>query len=234
MLPAPLLSHPELRLIEAAGEIFASRGFEAATVKEITEAAQMNGASVNYHFGDKFGLYCHVLRCAVPSSDRSSGDSTALPPTDRLRHFVITFTETILGAGRPTWANRLMAREMAQPTQALTHVVEEVMRPNYSRLRSILGLILARPPDSEAVRLCAHSVIAQCVHWALAQSILPHLWPSLSLKDPAQVRRIAEHLADFSLAGVVAAAARPRSARIPKKKHALLKPHAARRRKALA
>jgi AcrR family transcriptional regulator len=49
-------------LLGVAGEIFAERGYEAATIKEITDRAGVNVASVNYYFRDKLSLYIEVLR----------------------------------------------------------------------------------------------------------------------------------------------------------------------------
>jgi len=49
------------KLIESAGQIFAELGYDAATVRQITDRAGANIASVNYHFGDKLQLYREVL-----------------------------------------------------------------------------------------------------------------------------------------------------------------------------
>ena len=50
------------KLLDVAGRIFADRGYRAATIREICIAAGANVAAVNYHFGDKLGLYTEVVR----------------------------------------------------------------------------------------------------------------------------------------------------------------------------
>ena len=49
------------RLLEAAGQVFAEKGFDRATGKEITELAGTNTAAVNYYFGGIEGLYTAVF-----------------------------------------------------------------------------------------------------------------------------------------------------------------------------
>ena len=49
------------KLIRAAGQVFAEVGYDAATVRQITDRAEVNVASINYHFGDKLHLYREVL-----------------------------------------------------------------------------------------------------------------------------------------------------------------------------
>ena len=53
------------KLLEAAGPVFANRGYQAAKIREICEGAGGNVAAINYHFGDKLGLYTEVLQQSV-------------------------------------------------------------------------------------------------------------------------------------------------------------------------
>ena len=75
------------RLLETAGEVFAEKGYEAATVREICEKAGVNLAAVNYYFGGKELLYVQTLeahpcrpslsgRIARLADRHSSGDKT--------------------------------------------------------------------------------------------------------------------------------------------------------------
>lgn len=48
-------------IIECAGRIYARDGYYKATSKEICETAGVNQGAVNYHFGNRDGLYKAVL-----------------------------------------------------------------------------------------------------------------------------------------------------------------------------
>ncbi|MEM1082588.1 MAG: TetR/AcrR family transcriptional regulator [Verrucomicrobiota bacterium] len=49
------------RLLEAAEELFSERGFEAVSVRDITELAGANVAAVNYHFNGRDQLVDQVM-----------------------------------------------------------------------------------------------------------------------------------------------------------------------------
>ncbi len=55
------------RLLEAAAELFAERGYNHVTVRDICRAAGANVAAVNYYFRDKLGLYREVLTSTISS-----------------------------------------------------------------------------------------------------------------------------------------------------------------------
>jgi AcrR family transcriptional regulator len=83
------------RLIEAAGHLFAEHGFKKVTVREIVAVARANVAAVNYHFGDKLGLYREVVEAAIAAQERTTRESReageGLPAEERLRRFIRIF-----------------------------------------------------------------------------------------------------------------------------------------------
>jgi AcrR family transcriptional regulator len=208
--PAP--SSPETpdptraRLIDAAGQVFAEQGFRAATIREICARAGANVAAVNYHFRDKAGLYLAVLRhCITAGGGQPEPREAALgaaSPEEALRLIVAAMLERMHSptTGRACHL-RIMVHEMAQPTEALPRVVEEIIGPNYAAMRQILSRLLGTHPDDDLTRLCAHSVIGQVVHYAHAGPVIHLLWPELKM-TPARLHEIAAHIADFSLAAI--------------------------------
>jgi AcrR family transcriptional regulator len=199
------------KLIAAAGEVFAERGFQAATVREICQRAGANVAAINYYFRDKIGLYTEVLRESISANQGAAMQEAvalAKTPEEALRHLIAGILRRMYGADRPGWDVRLMAHEMAQPTPALSQVINEVMRPRYDQLRGIIGRIIHLPPDHETTRLCAHSVIGQLIHYVHGRPVIAILWPDLQLTRLKDRELVANHIADFTLRNLRAFARR--------------------------
>jgi AcrR family transcriptional regulator len=190
------------RLLRAAGEIFAEVGYYRATVREICTLAGVNGALVNYHFGDKLELYSEVLHGLV-SSARIEAVRAAMaqkaPPEDILRQVIKLRLRGVLAGDQAGWLFRILSHEIARPTPAMTRIVNGVMRPIYHQLCEVVGAILGSKAESERTRLCAHSVMGQVIIYVLAGPFLGRLWPELKM-TPEQADRLADHIADFSLA----------------------------------
>lgn len=58
------------KLLDAAEQLFADKGFEAVSVRDITELAKTNVAAVNYHFGSREALLTLVMmRSMLPVTE---------------------------------------------------------------------------------------------------------------------------------------------------------------------
>ena len=189
------------RLLDAAGEIFAGQGYRNATVREICRRAGANVAAVNYHFGGKTWLYGQVLRYAHEQSSAKypppAADKIGTPQR-RLLEFVRSFLLRMLDEGRPAWHGKLTALEMIEPTEALDRLVAQGIRPRARALESIVRELIGSGAGSAEIRLCAMSVVAQCLFYQHCRAVITRLYPDFRY-DSATIERLAEHITRFSL-----------------------------------
>ena len=194
------------RLLRAAGQVFARRGFHSTTVREIARKAQANVAAVSYHFGSKEGLYVAVLKYTLDAANRKypsdPGTEDAATPEVRLRAFIRSILFRILDEGRPAWHGKLMAREMIEPTFALDQMIEETIRPFHGQMERIVAELMGPDAREESVRLCALSIIGQCTYFCHAQPLLSRLYPRSY--GAAQIEQLADHITQFSLNAIQA------------------------------
>jgi AcrR family transcriptional regulator len=193
------------RLLDAGGEVFAQRGFRQATVREICRKANANIAAVNYHFRDKDGLYAAVLREAQREAREKYPPTLGLGPDasaeQRLHAFVRSFLLRLFDPGRPAWHGLLMAREMVEPTAALDLIIEESVRPRFELLRAVVRDVAGPEASEERVRLCAQSILGQCMYYHYSRRVLARLWrPEDGQSYDAE--RLADHITEFSLAAL--------------------------------
>ncbi len=193
------------RLVEAAGRLFAEKGFAGATVREICDAADANVAAVNYHFGGKEALYAevvaHVLRGRTERFPMDGGLAEAAPPEERLRAFVRCFLCRRFDRTRPAWWGRLLAREMRRPCQAVRGVIDKERKGNRRLLSSIVEDLLGPGADTAEVGLCSASVFGQVFLYFHGH----HVSSSASRAEnmtPEKVEDLARHITDFSLGGI--------------------------------
>ena len=214
--PAASDADTRLRLLEAAGPVFAQRGYRAATVREICSRAEVNVAAINYHFGDKLELYSQTLgRCMREGLARHPTDhglAAGATAEERLFAFVHSFLQRILGDGNPEWQGQLLAREMMEPTEALDRLVEELIRPLFKQLCAIVAELLGERARPALVILCARSVVSQCVFYHHSRPVLQRLSPNEPLGGE-QVLRLARHISAFSIAALARIESQPAAER---------------------
>lgn len=196
------------RLLDAATRLFAEQGFRRVTVRDICREAGANIAAVNYHFGDKVGLYHEVLSAAMQTMRATTESAQAAgkggAPEERLRAYIYVFLERVAGSrAQDGWIHQLMIREMADPTPALDLVAERVIRPRLEYLAAIVAEMLGRATGDDLVKRCVLSIQAQ-IHGAMPNNLAGRLLPDL--QAPGPLASLADHITAFSIAGIQAVA----------------------------
>jgi AcrR family transcriptional regulator len=188
--------------------LFGERGFDAVTVREICSAARANVAAVNYHFGDKLGLYGEVVEVAIAAMRHAAlsaaGAAEEGPPEARLRTYVLVFLERLTGRGREAWVHHLLSREFEAPTPALDRILDRVFRPRIARLSAIVAELLRCSTSDARVGRTVASIQGQCLLYrqhALVSRLMPRFQAT-----PEKLEELADHITRFSLGGIAALA----------------------------
>jgi AcrR family transcriptional regulator len=197
-----------LVIMETAGKIFAQEGFTKATIRDICREAGANIAAINYHFGDKKGLYLAVLKyyqeMVFQTHPPDMGINEKQKPEEKLQTYIRSFLSRIMDEGRPAWFGRLLAREFTQPSWAFDILVKETIRPSFQLLTEIVAEILGKSAKERSVRLCSMSIIGQCLYFRHSHPVISRLFPG-EIFGPKQIDELTEHITLFSLNGMIKA-----------------------------
>ena len=194
------------RLLTAAERLFAQRAFKDVTVREICHEARANVAAVNYHFGDKMGLYREVLQVAIDAirsaTEAARQAGRGLPPEEQLRIYIRLFLHRLLAPGSET-IHKIVNRELSDPTPALDDLVEQAVRPRVEYLSGVVAGMLGCELSDPRVLRCVGSVQSQSIMYARPNPIAERLGFTFKATR-SEIDEAARHIAEFSVAGVQA------------------------------
>ena len=190
------------RLLDAATQLFAMKGYEVTTVREIIAGAGTNLNAINYYFGGKQGLYRAVMTREI---ERARSFTTALPraadddPLDvRLESLVLRLLTFFVSSH--TRLPRLAALELVNPSAAFGDAGTLVYESEREELRAIVLSALGEQTKKDLVDQCVRDVLAQCIYFMfMGESLQRAASPVFS--SAAAVRKLAAHITAFSLGG---------------------------------
>jgi AcrR family transcriptional regulator len=195
------------RLLAAASEVFAQKGFWETTHAEICAKAKANTAAVNYHFGSKENLYVEAWKYSfersVAAHPPDGGIAPGAPVRERLHGRILAFMCRI--ADPDNHEIEIMHKEMANPTGLLTDVLQQAAEPMRQGMRSIVQELLGEQASDQQVSLCVMSLVGQCFgpmlhlrHAKMAPGAPRPPVPPLRFG----VEELADHVTQFTLAGI--------------------------------
>jgi len=196
------------KILDTAEELFSRKGFRGTSIREITERANCNIASVNYHFHGKENLYIEVFRHhmnairnhridAIQNLLSEKGKNATLE--ELIYSFSTAFLEPFLKRGSGQKLMELMMRERYDPHLPQHMFVEEIIQPVKIIMKNALLQTCSALSDTEA-ELCIHSIVGQLVHIIQAQELFKGM--DKTTVPVLDLSKAVEHVIKFSVGGV--------------------------------
>lgn len=152
------------RILAAAESVFAARGFDGASTREIASAAEVNISSLHYHWESKetlyFAVFEHVYDRILDLVRSSIPDASIERPANR------EVVDEVMGrlydffADNPT-IPRLMVRRLLETTDGTSDIEREILLPAWRRFGTwtydMSKVVSAE--DAPILMLTVHSVL---------------------------------------------------------------------------
>jgi AcrR family transcriptional regulator len=196
------------RILDEAEALFALKGYDAVSVREITAAASCNLAGVNYHFGNKQNLYLEVFRSRwlpramrIQKCFRESLPANGVPtPSSVVESLAQAFLEGPLSEEERKRHHQLISSELAKPTAAFKMVADQAFRPLFENLLQDLRAALPADIEEERLTLNIFSVFAMVLYFNFARSLISRF---MGCDNDADFKgRLVDHIVEFSINGL--------------------------------
>ena len=193
------------RILGAAEELFARNGFAGASLRELTAAAKVNLAAVNYHFGSKDNLVNEVFRRRLDELSAQRLDALArvlAQPDPGLEDILAAFIHPALMLSLDTTGGATFVRVLARAYAEHNERLRKFLSENYGHvLKEFAHAFGAQLPHLDKEELYWRiDIIAGALTYAMADFGV--IKRRASMSDQAHRARAAEHLIRFAAAGL--------------------------------
>ncbi len=212
------------KLLAAAEQLFARKGFGEVSIRELAASADVNIAAINYHFHSKENLFHEVcLRRFTAQRDKTLRALDALlqassphpEVADVVETLVRQYMEGTLAADGGPGFLMAVSRELHEPG-AGDHggMFKNMIEPVFRSFARALG---AAAPDLEREQITwiIASVVGQIHHfimrWVKKESMDPHseaypimleIFPVLGEPLPTYIEQVTTHITSFTTAAI--------------------------------
>ncbi|MHC4455791.1 MAG: CerR family C-terminal domain-containing protein [Planctomycetota bacterium] len=196
------------RLLNTAEDLFAQKGFDATSIRDITKAANCNVAAVNYYYSSKYNLYAEVFRRRLIELRQIRLESiekvmsqTQPPPTltELIRSFSNAFLEPLLDHSTGQTFLKLMVREMNDPRLTKDMFVNEIVTPTLTSLGQALNKLCPHL-DQKQIILSIISIVGQLVHVIRIHEMFD--MNDFLGKQAPTLTEIVDHIVEFSTTAI--------------------------------
>ncbi|MFT5041918.1 MAG: AcrR family transcriptional regulator [Hyphomicrobiaceae bacterium] len=164
------------RLLETAARLFAERGKDGVSIRDIAAEAGVRHGGINYHFRSKDELYNEALMRFGPAAVQTVLTQelpTGLSPeaaksvfTKMIRELVKVEVQQLdpIAAG-------LFRAEISNPEGPNDFLVENLIRPHHSGLANLIGQMFPEIVSERERAIAAFNVMSQCVFLRVARPV---------------------------------------------------------------
>ena len=173
------------QLLTTAIRMFGQSGYDAVSTRNLAEAAGVNVALINYHFGGKQELYIgaidHIVgivqpRLSVIEEMARQAQTVAGDDPQRQATLIAQLVDNVLTLFFETPALHdaipFVLRELFMPGPHFERLYDALPRRLHELMTGLVAWITGLPPESDQAKIRTHAVVGQIIVFHLGRTIL--------------------------------------------------------------
>lgn len=206
------------KLIQGALELFAERGLDGASVRDIAKKSGQNLGAITYYFGDKNGLYTAVAEHIVeifksrigPERDHIQAklEAGTLTPEEHLlclKKLLASIVMALVRKDKLTHSiSQLFNREQVVPTHAFPIFYENLHYPVHRLMCLLAGGYLGKDPDSQEIILRVYALFGSAMVFRMAHALVLKRtgWKKMADQEVAEIAHIVSEHVELVMRGL--------------------------------
>ncbi|MEV0119493.1 TetR/AcrR family transcriptional regulator [Streptomyces sp. NPDC050844] len=190
------------RLLQAALDAFAEKGYDGMSVRELARRLGVSHALLTTRFGSKEGLWFAAMEHVLSDTERVWQQATNAPELDDLEALRQGIVRQVMFAAAHPQVQRIMNHEGAIDSPRVRFVVDRFINPLRPRIEQLLDRLTASGRIRPLPYATLHYLIVGGGGALFASPVEARLLGAPDNPDEDTIRRHAEAVADVLLKGV--------------------------------
>ena len=194
------MSDKKEHIINTAIELFATKGFEGTSIRDIAAAADVNLAMINYYFGSKEKLFEELVQRKASATRgflNEIAKDNALSSIEKMDRIVDSYVERIFTTRK---FHRIIYQELiTSQRETLTQIITDNLLPNALTIKSILDEGIRKNEFKKVdVQMTIASLMGTINQLSLSKRFCLKLMDKdvdyVPYEDPQFKKRLADHI----------------------------------------
>ncbi|MBR1778693.1 MAG: CerR family C-terminal domain-containing protein [Alphaproteobacteria bacterium] len=194
------------KLLSAAAELFAQKGMDGVSTRDLVKRAKVNLCSINYYFGTKQKLYDAVLdnmTDKISSFLKTHALPTDLSAGQELCLIISNMIDLLCSLDLSETQAQLFIKELISPSAPYNRLYEKVIEPLHKRISALISELTGLPETGAIIQ--AHCLLGQIVMFKIHKEALlrrlriKQYSPELIFKIKKQILKNCEALLNGAL-----------------------------------
>ena len=169
------------RILSVAALEFSKSGYKGTTIRTICKKANVNVASVNYHFKGKLTLYKNVVEYLFKDTELDLEFHPVYRDHNEwkegLFQWILDFFRKVTDSSpHKVCLHKIFFREMLDPSGLFPVFYQDYFQPTFQNLKKIISYGSTSETTEEETYIAIFSILGQCIFYEQNKILISHVF----------------------------------------------------------